>query len=82
MSSHDHEILRFRRNQRLVHALLASSFLLLLLTGLVMLWDPTTRLFRPRAVAGSAEQSQQDLLTISLTENESITGFHQDRFGS
>ncbi len=37
---HDHELLRYRRNQRLVHALLASSFLLLLLTGLVLLWAP------------------------------------------
>ncbi len=37
---HDHEVLRYRRNQRLVHALLASSFVLLLLTGLVLLWEP------------------------------------------
>lgn len=37
---HDHEILRYRRNQRFVHALLASSFLLLLLTGAVLLWGP------------------------------------------
>lgn len=39
-STHEHELLRYRRNQRLVHALLASTFLLLLLTGLVLLWDP------------------------------------------
>jgi formate dehydrogenase subunit gamma len=38
--THEHEILRYRRNQRLVHALLASSFLLLLLTGLLLLWGP------------------------------------------
>mgnify|MGYP001820486511 CR=1 FL=1 len=38
--AHEHEILRYRRNQRLVHALLASSFLLLLLTGLLLLWGP------------------------------------------
>lgn len=38
--SHEHELLRYRRNQRIVHALLASSFLLLLLTGLVLLWAP------------------------------------------
>jgi formate dehydrogenase subunit gamma len=37
---HDHELLRYRRNQRLVHALLAGSFLFLLLTGLVLLWSP------------------------------------------
>jgi len=40
MATHEHEVLRYRRNQRLVHALLASSFLLLLLTGLVLLWGP------------------------------------------
>jgi formate dehydrogenase subunit gamma len=40
MKSHEHEVLRYRRNQRFVHALLASSFLLLLGTGLVLLWDP------------------------------------------
>ena len=39
-SSHERELLRYRRNQRLVHALLASSFLLLLLTGLLLLWGP------------------------------------------
>lgn len=38
--AHDHEVLRYRRNQRMVHALLASSFLLLLLTGLILLWEP------------------------------------------
>lgn len=37
---HDHELLRYRRNQRFVHALLAASFLLLLLTGLLLLWGP------------------------------------------
>lgn len=42
--------------------------------GLVMLWDPTTRRFQPRAVAGSTEQTRRDILQISLTENESITG--------
>ena len=47
---HDHEILRYRRNQRLVHALLASSFLLLLLTGLVILWSPLSFL----AVGGNS----------------------------
>lgn len=38
--NHDHDVLRYRRNQRMVHALLASSFVLLLLTGLVLLWEP------------------------------------------
>lgn len=33
-------LLRYRRNQRIVHALLATSFVLLLLTGLVVLWGP------------------------------------------
>ena len=36
----DHVILRYRWKQRIVHALLASSFVLLLLTGLVVLWGP------------------------------------------
>lgn len=37
---HEHEVLRYRRRPRIVHALLAGSFLLLLLTGLVLLWGP------------------------------------------
>lgn len=41
---HPGEILRYRRRQRMVHALLASSFLLLLLTGLVLLWGPASGL--------------------------------------
>jgi formate dehydrogenase subunit gamma len=43
-STHEHELLRYRRNQRLIHALLASSFLILLLSGLVLLWDPLSAL--------------------------------------
>jgi formate dehydrogenase subunit gamma len=39
-ASHERELLRYRRNQRRVHALLATSFLILLLSGLVLLWDP------------------------------------------
>lgn len=35
-----HVILRYRTKQRIVHALLATSFVVLLLTGLVLLWDP------------------------------------------
>lgn len=36
----DREVLRYRKRPRIVHAILASSFLLLLLTGLVILWSP------------------------------------------
>lgn len=36
----DHQILRYRRGQRVVHALLASSFLFLLGSGLVLVWGP------------------------------------------
>ena len=36
----EHKILRYRVGQRVVHALLASSFLLLLGTGLVLVWGP------------------------------------------
>ncbi len=36
----DREILRYRKRPRIVHAILASSFLILLLTGLVILWSP------------------------------------------
>ncbi|MDX2343861.1 MAG: cytochrome b/b6 domain-containing protein [Acidimicrobiia bacterium] len=35
---HEHEVLRYRKRPRIVHAILASSFLLLLLSGLVILW--------------------------------------------
>ena len=34
----DREVLRYRKRPRIVHAILASSFLILLLTGLVILW--------------------------------------------
>lgn len=34
----DREILRYRKRPRIIHAMLASSFLVLLLTGLVILW--------------------------------------------
>ncbi len=36
-SSHDEQLLRYRIGQRVVHALLASSFLLLLITGLALI---------------------------------------------
>ncbi|MCP4308310.1 MAG: hypothetical protein GY926_04320 [bacterium] len=35
---HELEVLRYRKRPRIVHAILASSFLLLLLSGLVILW--------------------------------------------
>lgn len=34
----DREVLRYRKRPRIVHAMLASSFLIMLLTGLVILW--------------------------------------------
>jgi K+-sensing histidine kinase KdpD len=42
--------------------------------GLVMLWDPTTHLFWPRAVAGTSANDLSEVFKISLKENESITG--------
>jgi formate dehydrogenase subunit gamma len=36
----DKEILRYRRGQRIVHAVMASSFLILLITGLALVWSP------------------------------------------
>ncbi len=36
----DREVLRYRKRPRIVHAILASSFLILLLTGLALLWSP------------------------------------------
>jgi K+-sensing histidine kinase KdpD len=42
--------------------------------GLVMLWLPATRQFRPQAVAGSDAQIRATLSSIQLNEDESITG--------
>jgi K+-sensing histidine kinase KdpD len=42
--------------------------------SLVMLWDPASRQFWPRAVAGGAEQNRSAIFKISLAEGESITG--------
>ncbi len=36
------DVLRYRRNQRIVHAMLASSFVLLLLTGIFIVWPPAS----------------------------------------
>lgn len=38
--TNDHVILRYRWKQRIIHAILATSFVLLLLTGLMVLWGP------------------------------------------
>jgi formate dehydrogenase subunit gamma len=38
--NHDGEILRYRTKQRIVHAVMASSFLILLITGLALVWSP------------------------------------------
>jgi formate dehydrogenase subunit gamma len=35
---HEHQILRFRAGPRIMHAMLASSFLILLVTGYVLFW--------------------------------------------
>ncbi len=39
-TNHDLDILRYRRAQRVVHAIMASSFLILLITGLALVWSP------------------------------------------
>lgn len=39
-TEHGPVVLRYRRNQRIVHAFLASSFVILLVTGLFLLWGP------------------------------------------
>jgi formate dehydrogenase subunit gamma len=44
MVSNEKQVLRYRRNQRLVHALLASSFLILLITGTLIVWGPASGL--------------------------------------
>ena len=36
----DQQILRYRTRQRIVHAVMASSFLVLLVTGLALVWSP------------------------------------------
>ena len=39
-SDHEEKVLRYRAGQRVVHATLAISFLMLLFTGLMILWPP------------------------------------------
>jgi formate dehydrogenase subunit gamma len=40
MTEHEGQILRYRTRQRIVHAIMASSFLILLFTGLALVWSP------------------------------------------
>jgi formate dehydrogenase subunit gamma len=42
----EEKLLRYRVGQRVVHAVLATSFLLLLFTGLMILWQPLTQFAR------------------------------------
>lgn len=42
--------------------------------GIILLWDPSTRLFRPVAASGPALHDRQAALTLNLSEGESITG--------
>jgi K+-sensing histidine kinase KdpD len=42
--------------------------------AVILLWDPSTHLFRPEAAAGSALKDRDAVLAISLSEGESITG--------
>jgi formate dehydrogenase subunit gamma len=37
---HEGQILRYRTRQRIVHAIMATSFLVLLVTGLALVWSP------------------------------------------
>jgi K+-sensing histidine kinase KdpD len=42
--------------------------------GVILLWNPSTRLFRPQAASGRALRDRDAVLAISLAEGESITG--------
>lgn len=42
----EEKLLRYRVGQRIVHAVLATSFLMLLFTGLMILWQPLTQFAR------------------------------------
>ncbi|UCG26157.1 MAG: GAF domain-containing protein [Chloroflexota bacterium] len=42
--------------------------------GLVMLWQPATRLFKPQAAAGPNAQIREAIFRLELNEDESITG--------
>ncbi len=42
--------------------------------GIILLWDPSTRLFHPQAASGPALRDRHTALALSLEEGESITG--------
>ena len=42
--------------------------------GVILFWDPSTRLFRTQAVSGPTIRDRDVVLAISLSEGESITG--------
>jgi len=42
--------------------------------GVILFWDPSTKLFLPQAAAGPALRDRDAVLAISLAEGESITG--------
>jgi K+-sensing histidine kinase KdpD len=42
--------------------------------GVILLWDPAAKVFRPQAVSGPVLRDRDAVLAISLVEGESITG--------
>lgn len=42
--------------------------------GVILFWDPSSRLFRPQATSGLTVRDRDVVLAISLAEGESITG--------
>jgi len=42
-TAEEQKLLRYRAGQRVVHALLASSFLILLITGMMLFWPPLSQ---------------------------------------
>ena len=42
--------------------------------GVILFWDPSSRLFRPQAASGLTVRDRDVVLAISLAEGESITG--------
>jgi K+-sensing histidine kinase KdpD len=42
--------------------------------GVILFWDPSSRLFRPQAASGLTLRDRDVVLAISLAEGESITG--------
>ena len=64
MATHDHEILRYRRGQRVVHAVLASSFLVLLLTGYFVFGIDDSSQMPPLAADEIAVMTSEDELEL------------------